>query len=538
MEKPTLRFNPAIQFDYQPIQNLTISTTGAYNYTNAKDRRFRATLPVKIEETINVLGPSRLDEEWKTTEYKSFQATVNYFTTINKAHNIDILAGYSWEEESERQIKASRDNFPSNTLPHLTAGSPDNQLNSSDGYDWVIQSFFGRLQYNYKERYLMEVTMRYDGSSHFPVNERYGFFPSAALGWRLSEEGFIRDNENLGFINNLKLKASIGILGNNNIGNYAYQSVYNLGEAYNYPVGSNMSQGARLKTYADPNLKWETTRTVDGGFEGVFWDGILSAGATYFYRNTYDVLYKPVSSVSAIFGLELSEVNTGELINRGWEFELGHQHTIGAFRYGINANFSIIKNKVKSLGLGNVEQANGLTGNGTDLFIGYPMDMYYGYKTDGVFLDQADIDAWFAHTDQSAMRATYENTKPGDIRYIDIDGDGVVDPTHDRVYLGTRIPKYTFGMSLNAAYKGFDLNIFLQGVASVKGQLNNFAGFALYSEGNIQRWQLDGEFDPNNPERYPVYPRITNIGGPTGINNQVSDFWIRNASYLRLKISS
>ncbi|MCC8154732.1 MAG: TonB-dependent receptor [Tannerellaceae bacterium] len=487
MEKPTVRFNSAIQFDYQPIKNLIISGTGAYNYTNAKDKRFRATLPVKIEETINVLGPSRLEEEWKSTEYKSFQATANYFTTINNAHNLDVLVGYSWEDESQRSMNASRDNFPSNTLPHLTAGSPDNQLNGSGGYDWVIQSFFGRLQYNYKERYLVEATMRYDGSSRFPVDQRYAFFPSAALGWRLSEEKFIKENENLEFINNLKLKASIGLLGNNNIGNYAYQSVYNLGDKYNYPIGSNMAQGARLKKYADPNLKWETTRTVDGGFEGIFWDGLLSASATYFYRYTYDVLYKPSASVSSIFGLELSEVNTGELSNRGREFEIGHQNKIGEFQYGINANSSIIKNKIHSLGLGDVEQANGMVGNGSDLFVGYPMNMYYGYKTDGVFLDQADIDAWFAHTDQSAMGSTYENTKPGDIRYLDIDGDGFVDPTHDRVYLGSRIPKYTFGISMNGAYKGFDLNIFLQGVAGVKGFLNNYAGFALFSEGNIQR---------------------------------------------------
>lgn len=150
--------------------------------------------------------------------------------------------------------------------------------------------------------------------------------------------------------------------------------------------------------------------------------------------------------------------------------------------------------------MGNVEQANGMVGNGSNLFIGYPIDMYYGYKTDGVFLNQQDIDDYFAHTDQSAMGANKANTKPGDIRYQDISGpdgvpDGKVDATYDRVYLGSKIPKYTFGLSLNAAYKGFDLNIFLQGVAGVNGKLGGFSGWALWSEGNIQKWQMEEAFD-------------------------------------------
>ena len=166
----------------------------------------------------------------------------------------------------------------------------------------------------------------------------------------------IKENEKLSFINNLKLKASAGILGNNNIGNYAYQSVYELGNDFNYPLGGSIQQGAALKTYTDPRLKWETTRTIDGGFESVLWNGLLTANISYFYRYTYDILFKPNASASSAFGLQMSEVNTGEASNRGWEFEVGHRNTIGEFSYSINGNFSIIKNKVETLGLGNVEQ--------------------------------------------------------------------------------------------------------------------------------------------------------------------------------------
>lgn len=539
-ERPIMRMEANAQFEYKPVKGLTLMAMGAYNYTNRHEKWYRATLPVKVNDQINVLGPSSLEEKNINREYKTFQATADYSITLNDAHYINVLAGYSWEDESERDMDASRQNFPGNNLPHLSAGSPDTQLNSGGGYDWVIQSFFGRLQYNYKERYLLEGTVRYDGSSRFPVNERYGLFPSAAAGWRLSEESFIRDNEKLSFIDQLKLKASIGILGNNNIGNYAYQSVYNLGAANNYPIGMGMAQGARLTTYTDPNLKWETTRTTDFGVESILWNGLLSFNASYFYRYTYDILYKPNASVSSIFGLNLSEVNTGEVSNRGWEFEIGHQNRIGNVSYGVNGNFTIIRNRVETLGVGDVELANGMVGNGSDLFVGHPMQGYYGYKTDGVFVDQADIDAWFAQTDQSAMGSNKANTRPGDIRYLDISGpdgvpDGKVDPTYDRVYLGSKFPKYNFGLSLNAAYKGFDMNVLFQGVAGVKGMLSNYAGWALFSEGNIQKWQMDEAFDEANPIRYPGYPRITNLGNTTGVNNQTSDFWVRNASYLRLK---
>lgn len=539
-EKPVMRLNTSAILDFTPVKGLKLSLIGAYNFINTASKQYRATLPIEINGTIKVLGPSGLNQSSENEEYKSLQATADYQTSIADKHNLNVLVGYSWEDSKSRDIGASRQNYPNNNYPYLTVGSPDVQKNYGGGNDWVIQSLLGRLQYNYAERYLFETTMRYDGSSRFPTDSRYAFFPSAAVGWRISEESFFKKNKDLSFINNLKFKASVGMLGNNNIGNYAYQSTYVLGNAYNYPFGGVVKQGAQLVTYTDPKLKWETTRTFDIGFESVLWDGLLTSNVTYFNRYTYDILYKPNASASCIFGLDMSEVNTGEASNRGWEFELGHRNSIGDFKYAIHANFSIIENKVESLGIGDVLQPNGLVGNGSSLFIGYPMQMYYGYKTDGVFLNQEDIDTWFAHTDQSAMGAKQADIQPGDLRYVDVSGpdgvpDGKVDATYDRVYLGSRIPKYTYGVTLNAGYKGFDFNLFFQGVAGVKGELRNYAGWAFFSEGNVQKWQMEEAFDPKYPTRYPGYPRIQNLGNTIGVNNQQSDFWVRNASYLRVK---
>lgn len=527
-ENPEFSLNANVRLDYNPIKDLQLSAIGAYTYTNDEERTYRSTMKLSGDR---VLGPSELKHKMAKTIYKTFQATAEYNKTIG-GHTFGILAGYSWEQEDYRYVQGSRDKFPGNDLPYLNAGSPDNQKSEGTGNAWAIQSGFGRLRYNFNERYLFESTVRYDGSSRFPQSKKFGFFPSVAAGWRLSEENFFKENESLGFISNLKLKVSWGRLGNQNIGNYPYQSVYELGQ--NYPFGDTYTQGAAVTTAVDPTIKWEETETIDGGLEAVFWNGLLSVNASYFNRRTYDILYKPSGSVSTILGQKISEMNTGELKNFGWEFEVGHRNKIGDVSYNVNANLSIIKNKLTTLGVGNVEQLNGMVGNGSDLFIGYPIQMYYGYVSDGVFLDENDIKSWH---DQSKVTP---NPQPGDIRYKDISGpdgvpDGKIDPNYDRVYLGSRIPKFTFGLNLGVEYKGVDLSVLLQGVAGVTGLLDGFAGWAFRGDGNIQKWQAEGRFDPANPTRYPDYPRLEDLSNSTTPNIVTSDFWTQDASYIRLK---
>lgn len=527
-ENPEFSLNANVRLDYNPIKDLQLSAIGAYTYTNGEERTYRSTMKLSGDR---VLGPSELKHKMGKTIYKTFQATAEYNKTIG-GHTFGILAGYSWEQEDYRYVQGSRDKFPGNDLPYLNAGSPDNQKSEGTGNAWAIQSGFGRLRYNFNERYLFESTVRYDGSSRFPQSKKFGFFPSVAAGWRLSEENFFKENESLGFISNLKLKVSWGRLGNQNIGNYPYQSVYELGQ--NYPFGDTYTQGAAVTTSVDPTIKWEETETIDGGLEAVFWNGLLSVNASYFNRRTYDILYKPSGSVSTILGQKISEMNTGELKNFGWEFEVGHRNKIGDVSYNVNANLSIIKNKLTTLGVGNVEQLNGMVGNGSDLFIGYPIQMYYGYVSDGVFLDENDIKSWY---DQSKVTP---NPQPGDIRYKDISGpdgvpDGKIDPNYDRVYLGSRIPKFTFGLNLGVEYKGLDLSVLLQGVAGVTGMLDGFAGWAFRGDGNIQKWQAEGRFDPANPTRYPAYPRLEDLSNSTTPNIVTSDFWTQDASYIRLK---
>lgn len=525
LRAPTSRFGINTKLDWKPLNGLIISAIGGYNFSLFERRSYRASQRLNDAITLN---QSNLTQASNKEIYKTMQFLAEYNKEINN-HFLSILGGYSFENQEYSYFTGYRQNFPSNDYTVLDLGGLENQ--QSNGFDegWAIQSLFSRFKYSFKEKYLFEVTVRNDGSSRFPSGQKYALFPSAAVGWRVVQEPFMKP---LTWISDLKLKASYGVLGNQNIGNYPYQQVLAAGR--NYPFGNTLTTGAAYSVYTDPNIRWESTKTLDFGIESAFFNNKLLFNVTYFDRKTNDILFTPTSSVSAILGVGIGETNTGGMQNSGWEFDVSHRNRFKDFGYSINGNFSIINNKVVTLGLGNVAQPNGLVGNGSDLFIGYPMQMYYGYLSDGVFLSSDDIASW------PNQKAVTPNAQPGDFRYKDINGpdgvpDGKVDPIYDRTYLGSQIPKYTFGANIGFTYKSFDFSTFLQGVSGVSGRLSGYAGEALNNLGNIQRWQMDGRFNPDNPTRYPEYPRlevITNSGTP---NTVTSDFWVLDASYLRIK---
>jgi len=514
------------QLDWKPINDLLLSAIGGYNFTLNEGRHYQAS---QILNPTLTLPLATLEQYKNSFIFKTMQFLAEY-TKATGGHNFRVLGGYSFENEIAENFNGKRQNFPSNDYTVMSMGGVDLQEVYGNDAEWAIQSVFGRFKYHYNDKYLFEATVRHDGSSRFPENQKYGTFPSLAAGWRVTEEQFLKNAAP--WLSNLKLKASWGVLGNQNIGNYPFQST--LASGRNYPFGTGMSTGAAYRTYKDPKIHWESTETKDFGLESAFFNGKLSLNVTYFDRFTYDVLYTPSSSVSSILGVGISETNMGEVKNKGWEFELGHQHSVGDFSWDINAFFTIINNELVTLGLGNVNQPNGMVGNGSDLFIGYPMQMYYGYQSDGVFMNQEDITKWANQTKVTPKAV------PGDIRYKDISGpdgvpDGLVDATYDRTFIGSRIPKYNFSLNLSAKYKQFDFTAFLQGVTGVQGLLDSYVGWAFFNLGTIQQWQIDGRFKPESPVQYPEYPRleiVTNSGTP---NTVLSDFWILNASYLRIK---
>ena len=426
--RPVTRINTNSKLKWDVTDGLTLSGIAGYNYSIEEEYSFRASQRLNENLTLPI---SFLNESRNKRIYKTAQASAEYAKVFN-GHDVDLLLAYAFEAEEIDYFNGYRQQFPGNDYTAMDMGSAENQQAGGYPEGWAIQSYFGRFKYNYARKYLFETTVRFDGSSRFPKDKKFGTFPSLAAGWRISEEDFFEPIRP--FLPNLKLKGSWGILGNQNISNYPYQST--LSSGLNYSFGGTAYTGAGLTQLKDPLLHWESTRTADAGLEAGLFNGLINLEVSYFYRHTYDILYKPSASVSTVLGLELSEINTGKMDNRGFEFEISHQKRWKDFKYKVSANLSIIHNKVVDLGVGNVEQPNGLTGNGSNLFIGYPMEMYYGYFSDGVFTDDADIAAW---PDQTKVTT---NPRAGDIRYKDISGpdgipDGVVDPTYDRTCLGS-----------------------------------------------------------------------------------------------------
>lgn len=518
--------NANLRLDWKVVPGLTLSLLTAYEKYNDAEKTFLASQVLNQNITV---GPSNLTQANTSFSYKTLQGLAEYKKSI-QMHNFDLLAGYSFEDKQMEDLSGFRDNFPGNALTVLDVGAPNNQQSSGSGSEWAIQSLFGRFKYDYANRFLFNAVVRYDGSSRFPPTQKYGLFPSIAAGWRLSEEKFMKNK--FSWLQDLKLKASIGVLGNQNIPNYPYQST--LVNNYIYSFGGNPAAGIARAVYVDSTLHWESTRTEDVGLDLSILNGMISFSADYFNRFTDNILYSPSSSVSSILGLNVSKMNSGKLINSGWEFTISHKNHIKKLKYNFNANFSIINNKVQSLGVGNITQPNGLIGNGSDLFIGYPIGIYYGYVADGLFVDGNDVKNWADETKVNPK------PQPGDIRYKDISGpdgkpDGKVDPTYDRRVIGSTIPKYTFGLSLGFNYKAFDLSALIQGVAGVKGMLDNTAGFAFYNTAGIQQWMANDHWSPQNPNPNAKYPRLEILGNSGTPNTIISSHWILDASYVRVR---
>jgi len=517
--------NGNIRIDYLPIKDLKLSIIGGGYLTYSNGHRFLATQKVGR----HFLGPSGSTQTSANSHYKTLQSLAEYTKQINR-HEVSALAGSSIEMFYGEDLRAGRQNFPSNDLTAMNLGSADGQTSGGASGESVLNSAFGRLRYNFDNRYFIEGVVRYDGSSRFPPSKRYGVFPAVAGGWRLSEEKFIKDN--VRWLSQLKLKSSFGILGNQSIGNYPWQPLLASGTAYNYSFGNTVNTGVTKRTITNSDLHWESTQTFDAGVEFGVFKNLFTGSVAYFDKKTYDILVSPDGNVSNVLGFDVGVVNSGKLKNNGWEFQLNHENSIGKLNCNIGINFSIINNKVLDAGAGNVTQPNGLVGNpNRGLFIGHPMNLYYGYKTDGLFVDAEDARNW---PDQRALGS---RKVPGDIRYIDISGpegkpDGKVEPNYDRAVLGNSIPRYTYGTRLGLQFKSFDLSVLLQGVFKVSGQLNYAAGFALMNTGSIQRWQFDNRWTAENPNRYATYPRME---VNSRANTLTSSFWLLDASYLRIK---
>jgi TonB-linked SusC/RagA family outer membrane protein len=507
-------FMGGVELSWEIFKGLTLSGKGGYKYYTWTDQWFQSTFIFDQSKTVS---PNKLSVSSGDNSLLTLQSLLRYTKSINK-HNFNVLAGFSQEAYREDGINAFRDNFPNNSLYELNAGAGSNMQNSGSGSEWALRSYFGRINYDFAGKYLLEANARYDGTSRFPTSGRWGLFPSVSAGWRISEESFMKDN--LNWVDNMKLRASWGKLGNQNIETYPYQNVLSTGQ--NYTFGGTLASGIGLTTLSNADVTWETTTVTDLGIDLSLLKNKLSLTFDYFDKTTSDILY--FKSVSSVLGFGVNRYNAGELNNKGFEVNLNFQTSIGKLNIGVAPNFSYVKNKVTKLADGKLKDI------GAGLFVGQPMYPIYGYVADGIFKDADDV-------------ANYPTQpiagQPGVIRFKDISGpdgipDGKVDATYDRTQIGNTIPKYYYGAAITADYMGFDFSLLLQGLGGYEKQMGSYMAFAFYNSGQIQRWQADNAWTEANPNPNALYPKLTSLNMGSE-NVQSSTFWNRNASFLRVK---
>jgi TonB-linked SusC/RagA family outer membrane protein len=443
---------------------------------------------------------------------------LRYSFSLDNTHNFNVMLGHSVIYDKVDGFSGSLQGFPSDAIQEFNGGGVVNPSVSGGASEEAWQSFFGRVNYNYMEKYLFEANVRRDGSSKFGPANRYGTFPSFSAGWNIAREEFLSGSE---VISELKIRGSWGISGNDRIGNYIFEQSYNTG--LDYQLGQDVIVPAvALTSIANQLITWETIEQFNLGVDASFFNNKLSLTADYFKRISSDILYTNFPIPNTIGVTNLAAQNAAGMINKGLEMALTYRERIGKLTMSLSGNVTkMADNEVTDLGPGGEE-----TITGTNIIrIGAPFNSYYGYKVLGVFQSVEEVT-------NAPKQFGNNRTAPGDLKYADLSGpngepDGVVN-AFDRTIIGNPFPKWIIGINANFQFSGFDLNMVFQGVNGIDRLMNGNGQTPMEGDRNnaldywINRWT------PANPST--VYPRLG------GVNNAViSDFYIQDMSYLRMR---
>ncbi|AUC83843.1 SusC/RagA family TonB-linked outer membrane protein [Polaribacter sp. ALD11] len=462
-------------------------------------------------------GPTKLTEDLSTSTRNTFDLTANYNKTFYERHNLGVLAGYHTESYNYKRTTAYRENFPNTELPNLNAGSTNGMKNTGYTRELNMVSWFGRVNYDYMGRYLFEANVRADASSRFAKDNRVGVFPSFSAGWRISEESFFEGFKNT--MNDLKVRVSWGQLGNQDALDDYYPTIPTLGLGIDYPFNSEINSGAAVTNAKNARLIWEKTTSYGLGIDTRLFRKI-DVTIDLYKKLTEGIIMKVPAPNE--FALNNFFDNVGQLENKGIEVSLNYSDRFGEFDFGFGGNIAFNKNELVQLA--DTDQVI----NGRKIRqLGESLDSWYGYKTDGLYQSQEDIDSYATNT-------IYGNQiQPGDLRYVDVTGDGKVD-ADDRVLLGNSMPDLIFGFNFSLGYKNFDFLALFQGAAGGYGYMDFDAVGAVNGDGQkpsaiwLDRWT------PENTNT--SVPRlIAGINGPSMPQNSTTSYWLRSTDYLRMK---
>jgi TonB-linked SusC/RagA family outer membrane protein len=528
----TLSFDQKLPF----IQGLSVAgratfgkemaTTKVYNVPIMMDRQDENGETIELYPVGGYNGKTSLRRSFDEYNSTTLYLSLNYERLLGD-HEIKGLFFTEIFDADASDFYAFRTNFPAIGLDELLYGGELEKDSNGGSYEDARCSYVGRINYNYKQKYLLEASIRADGSVAFPKDKKYGFFPAFSAGWRVSEESFWKNTPSLNFFNYLKLRASYGVVGNDRnvynrdahgnfrIPTFQYQQVYN-------PVGSFISGTNTLKTISpgvlpNPDVTWESAAILNVGLDGSMWNNKFAFIIEGFYKRTSDILMSRIRSIPATLGASLPAENYAVVDNQGFEIELTHNNKTGDFNFFVSANASFAKSKVITLD----EPANI-----QDYLIqtGRPLGLITGYKALGLFQSDQEVADYIPQFNGGQ--------KAGDVKYADVNGDGKVD-TNDQTIISydNATPKIIGGLTLGGNYNNFDFSILFQGATKVKKLLDLYATVFFNNGSQNCLAELKDYWTPDNPDA--TYPRPWEGRHPD--NNRNSTLYLRDASYLRLK---
>lgn len=514
-----LEFWGNLSLTYKPVDWLSLTGMFAPRYLTRNVHLFRKSLMTYYEDGSEA-GAANTFTELTEAAYRYFYGTYQFQATAQKSfgdHNFSLMGGASRETYDEKYLSGYRRNFTYDTYEVLAAGA-DNETKDNNGSQdqWLLVSSFGRLNYNFKGKYLFEANLRYDGTSRFIGANQWAAFPSFSAGWLISSESFMDNIRPV--VKMLKLRGSWGKLGNQNIGSsyYPFSEALTLGSV---SMGGNIYQMITQTTLSNPALRWEETEMKGLGIDANLFNK-LSVTFDWYDKKTDGILLK--LNTSQLTGLASPYQNAAVVSNKGWEFAARYDNKWGDFQLGIGFNISDVKNRI-------LDMKGQTSGDLLRQQEGYAINSIYGYLADGLYQTQEEI---------NNGPTQIGTLKPGDVKYKDIagafDADGKAIPDGkitdaDKVIIGSTIPRYTYGANLDMGWKGFRLSAFVQGVGKVDGYLNSHYVIPAVNSSAIKPWQLD-YWTPDNTGA--SLPRVS----ITSTNNtQNSTLWMRSAAYLRLK---
>lgn len=524
----TRRIVAKIHATVKPVKGLTLRGSFTYNYWDRRveqhltDRdlfRFTFDGPVLIREGVVRTYIRRYNY---ANTFRSSEITADYNFNFSKLEGT-ILAGASQEYDRDENEHFLKYDLIDDSMTSIDAATTNGPI-GGNYTEWAMRSYFGRLNLNWDSKYMLEVNLRADGSSKFAPDSRWGYFPSVSAGWRISQESFM--NSTSSWLNELKIRASYGSLGNNaTTSYYMYQSLF---ATANYVLNGNIAGGFAQTVLSNSKLSWEKTYMTNFGLDFGLFNNRLNGSMEFYNKDTKGILISlpaPLEHGTSI----VPNQNAGEVNNKGFEFEINWNDRIGNVEYSIGANMGFVKNKVTKF-QGDVSSISGVY----KIQEGKPINQLYVITVDRIVRDQADLDYVQSLVDKNPdYFATYQRPELGDFLYRDANGDGKLD-TNDRVEIGNgTLPRLSFGISIGASWRGFDFSALFQGVGNHEVYYNNQAfRFVTVMGQSLNKDITDNAWTPENPykSKYPILRNSSN-----GKNNIESDAFVHNAAYFRCK---